>query len=138
MNTTLGAPSRARTGAGHAGADSSAVLPITPGNAAPGSYSSIAIRISPASRHCPLSPYPAVRWQSPHHPARMTSVRVYIRLPHFLHAACTRPSLPGGTILHRRRGGEFIVIALLVVLGVGLIAVLAPDDLRRAADRGFA
>src|SRR6185312_14794831 len=76
MNTTLGAPSRARTGAGHAGADSSAVLPITPGNAAPDSYSSIAIRISPASRHYPLSPYPAVRWQSPHHPARMTSVRL--------------------------------------------------------------
>ena len=35
-------------------------------------------------------------------------------------------------------GGEFIVIALLVVLGVELIAVLAPDDQRRAADRGFA
>jgi hypothetical protein len=67
----------------------------------------------------------------------MTSVRVYIRLPHFLHAACTCPSLPWGTI-RRRDGGEFIVIALLVVLGVELIAVLAPDDLRRAADRGFA
>jgi hypothetical protein len=37
-----------------------------------------------------------------------------------------------------RDGGEFILIALLVVLGVELIAVLAPDDLRRAADRGFA
>jgi hypothetical protein len=39
---------------------------------------------------------------------------------------------------HGRDGGEFIVVALLVVLGAGLIAVLAPDDLRRAADHGFA
>src|SRR5690348_2488612 len=76
MNTTLGAPSRARTGAGHAGADSSAVLPITPGNASRGSYSSIAIRISPASRHHPpLAPYPALGWRRPHHPAWMTRAK---------------------------------------------------------------
>src|SRR5580693_478748 len=50
MNSTLGAPSRARTGAGQAGVDSSAVRPITPGNAAPGSYSTIAIQNSPAGR----------------------------------------------------------------------------------------
>jgi hypothetical protein len=37
-----------------------------------------------------------------------------------------------------RDGGEFILIALLVVLGVDLVAVLAPDDLRRAADGGCA
>src|SRR2546429_1826105 len=53
MNTTLGAPSRARTGAGQAGADSSAVRPITPGNAAPGSYSTIAMRTSHAGRYWP-------------------------------------------------------------------------------------
>src|SRR4249919_1964157 len=53
MNSTLGAPSRARTGAGQAGVDSSAVRPITPGNAAPGSYSIIAIRTSPADRYRP-------------------------------------------------------------------------------------
>ena len=33
-----------------------------------------------------------------------------------------------------RDGGEFILIAL----DVDLVAVLAPDDLRRAADRGYA
>ena len=37
-----------------------------------------------------------------------------------------------------RDGGEFVLIALLVVLGVDLVAVLAPDDLRRVADRGYA
>src|SRR5580692_10456369 len=55
MNSTLGAPSRARTGAGHAGADSSVVRPITPGNAAPGPYSTIAIRTSPFARRQPVS-----------------------------------------------------------------------------------
>jgi hypothetical protein len=36
---TLGDPCGARVGAGHAGVDSSTVLPITPGNGVPGSYS---------------------------------------------------------------------------------------------------
>src|SRR5690348_8516304 len=122
MNTTLGAPSRARTGAGHAGADSSAVLPITPGNAAPGSYSSIAIGISPASRHDPpLAPYPAMRWQSPHHPAWMTRAKGFTRIPHFLHAACTCPSLPWSTDPGRDGGGS-----MLIALDVDLVAVLAP------------
>ena len=40
---TFGAPSRARGGAGHAGLDSSAVRPITPGKAAPSGYSTIGI-----------------------------------------------------------------------------------------------
>src|SRR5262249_34783338 len=39
MNNTLGAPSRARVGAGHAGLDTSKVRPITPGNAWPALYS---------------------------------------------------------------------------------------------------
>jgi hypothetical protein len=37
-----------------------------------------------------------------------------------------------------RDGGESMLIALLVALDVDLVAVVAPDDLRRAADRGFA
>jgi hypothetical protein len=41
MNRTFGAPFLARVSAGHAGLDSSAVRPITPGNVAPGSYSTI-------------------------------------------------------------------------------------------------
>jgi hypothetical protein len=36
---TFGAPSRARSGLGHAGVDTSGVRPITPENAAPDSYS---------------------------------------------------------------------------------------------------
>ena len=39
MNSTFGAPFGARTGAGHAGVDSSAVRPITPGKAVPDGYS---------------------------------------------------------------------------------------------------
>src|SRR5689334_12123953 len=39
MNSTLGAPFGARTGAGHAGVDSSAVRPITPGKGVPDGYS---------------------------------------------------------------------------------------------------
>src|SRR5215470_7374934 len=39
MNSTFGAPSRARLGAGQAGLDTSKVRPITPGNAWPDLYS---------------------------------------------------------------------------------------------------
>src|SRR5262245_11197854 len=39
MNSTFGAPSRARLGAGHAGSDTSKVRPITPEKAWPGLYS---------------------------------------------------------------------------------------------------
>src|SRR5215510_9254919 len=39
MNTTLGAPGLARTGAGHAGEDSPMVRPMRPGNVVPGLYS---------------------------------------------------------------------------------------------------
>src|SRR5882724_7800023 len=133
MSSTLGAPSRARTGAGHAGADSSAVLPITPGNAAPGSYSSIAIRISPASRHYPpLSPYPAVRWQSLHHPARVTRVKGFHTASTFSPCCLHMPA--AGLGYDPGRDGEYMLIAL----DVDLVAVLAPDDLRKAADRGCA
>src|SRR3954454_4303688 len=40
MNSTFGAPSTARLGAGQAGRETSKVRPITPGNALPGRYSS--------------------------------------------------------------------------------------------------
>jgi hypothetical protein len=40
----LGAPSLARSGSGHAGCETSNVLPITPGNAVPGLYSLSAIK----------------------------------------------------------------------------------------------
>src|SRR5215471_14399111 len=43
--STFGASRLARSGRGHAGLDSSAVRPITPGNAVPGSYS-----VSPIAR----------------------------------------------------------------------------------------
>src|SRR3974390_1472460 len=43
MNNTFGEPFGARFGAGHAGLDSSAVRPITPGKRLPGSYSTIGI-----------------------------------------------------------------------------------------------
>src|SRR5436190_23554217 len=43
MKSTLGEPGLARSGAGHAGDDSPMVLPMTPGNAVPGSYSLIAM-----------------------------------------------------------------------------------------------
>src|SRR5215471_17987041 len=43
--STFGASRLARSGRGHAGLDSSAVRPITPGNAVPGSYS-----VSPIDR----------------------------------------------------------------------------------------
>jgi len=43
MKSTLGAPSFARSGAGQAGLDSPTVRPITPGNAVPGLYSTIAL-----------------------------------------------------------------------------------------------
>src|SRR5690606_11012335 len=43
MKSTLGAPVFARRGAGHAGLDSSTVLPIVPGKRCPGSYSLNAI-----------------------------------------------------------------------------------------------
>src|SRR5262245_42591541 len=39
MNSTFGAPSLARIGAGQAGCDTSKVRPITPLNACPGGYS---------------------------------------------------------------------------------------------------
>jgi hypothetical protein len=39
MISTFGDPDAARTGRGHAGLDSSAVRPMTPGNVVPGSYS---------------------------------------------------------------------------------------------------
>src|SRR5436190_8981158 len=39
MYRTLGEPGFARRGAGHAGVETSAVRPTTPGNAEPGSYS---------------------------------------------------------------------------------------------------
>src|SRR5215475_9223563 len=39
MNSTLGAPGFARTGAGHAGEDSPIVRPMRPGNVVPGLYS---------------------------------------------------------------------------------------------------
>src|SRR5271166_3151255 len=42
-NTTFGAPSGARVGAGQAGVDSSGVRPIVPGNVVPGWYSVSAI-----------------------------------------------------------------------------------------------
>ena len=67
IRRTLAGPHRA----GHAGMDSSAVRPITPGNAAPGSYSIIAIQTSPAGVAASASPYPAAPRRSPHHPARM-------------------------------------------------------------------
>src|SRR5450631_1747148 len=56
MNSTFGAPSRARTGAGQAGVDSSAVRPITPGNATPGPYSTTGMQTTPAVRPLPLWP----------------------------------------------------------------------------------
>src|SRR5262249_7954619 len=46
MNRTLGAPSLARSGCGHAGCDTSNVLPITPENAVPSLYSFNAILLS--------------------------------------------------------------------------------------------
>jgi hypothetical protein len=46
MNSTFGTPGAARSGRGQAGVDSSAVRPITPGNAWPGSYSVSAISLS--------------------------------------------------------------------------------------------
>src|ERR1700761_6103692 len=105
MNTTLGAPSRARTGAGHAGADSSAVLPITPGKAAPGSYSSIAIRISPASRHYAASPLSCGAVAEPASPGvDDQGQRFFTWLPY---AACTCPSLPWSTD-PGRDGGESV------------------------------
>src|SRR5262245_42474683 len=45
MKRTLGAPSFARSGSGHAGDETSNVRPITPGNAVPGLYSTNAIRV---------------------------------------------------------------------------------------------
>src|SRR5436305_1878745 len=39
MNITFGAPFGARTATGHAGVDSSAVRPMTPGNDVPAGYS---------------------------------------------------------------------------------------------------
>jgi hypothetical protein len=63
----------------------------------------------------------------------MTRVKGFLtRLPRFSMLAAGLGYDP------RRDGGEFILIALLVVLGVDLVAVLAPDDLRRAADGGCA
>ena len=46
MNNTLGAPSFARSGSGHAGFDTSKVRPITPVNAVPGLYSFSAMFVS--------------------------------------------------------------------------------------------
>src|SRR4029450_9386021 len=53
MTTTFGASGIARTGCGHAGLDSSAVLPITPENALPGLYSLNAIGLLLHSRGRP-------------------------------------------------------------------------------------
>jgi hypothetical protein len=50
MKRTFGAPSFARLGSGHAGCETSAVRPITPGNVVPGLYSFSAIDFSPFSR----------------------------------------------------------------------------------------
>src|SRR5580698_10923614 len=46
MKRTLGAPSLARSGDGHAGSDSPIVRPMRPGNVVPGLYSLIAISAS--------------------------------------------------------------------------------------------
>ena len=48
--STLGAPLRARGGAGQAGLDSSAVRPITPGKAAPSGYSTMGTGPSSTAR----------------------------------------------------------------------------------------
>ena len=71
MNRTFGAPSDARFGAGHAGLDSSAVRPITPGNRAPGSYS---IKDTPNPHHVDVDNRDQHRWPAndSHHPNWMT------------------------------------------------------------------
>src|SRR6516164_579259 len=56
MNSTFGAPSRARLGSGHAGLDTSKVRPITPENAWPGLYSlSVACACEGAGRPVPTA-----------------------------------------------------------------------------------
>src|SRR5947209_1690126 len=61
MKSTLGAPSRVRSGSGHAGLDSSVVRPIRPGNAVPGLYSSSDM-VGCLLRHGGTSSSPSVRF----------------------------------------------------------------------------
>src|SRR6478736_2130618 len=70
MISTFGVPGAARTGLGHAGVDSSVVLPILPGNAEPGSYSFSAMEgPSPCAD---VHPTTARLSGSPHRPSRMS------------------------------------------------------------------
>src|SRR5215470_16368351 len=75
-NSTFGAPSRARTGAGHAGLDTSKVRPITPENACPGLYSlSVACaseRVTPAGIPATSAVLPSRNFR------RSTGKRVFI------------------------------------------------------------
>ena len=69
MNTTFGVPFGARTGAGHAGVDSSAVRPITPGKAVPDGYSFSGI--STLLGRVIGAPSISVAGRPAHHPHRM-------------------------------------------------------------------
>src|ERR1039457_2091800 len=135
MNSTFGAPGAARSGRGHAGVDSCAVRPITPGNAWPGSYS-----VSPI---CPALP-PA----GPHRPApREVNARARrLRSPAGgdPNAPSTARSSPGARSGHPVReswtpgkaAGPFLVGGqkLRVVDCAGVRDLLDRDALKKALD----
>src|SRR5437870_4931473 len=92
MNSTFGAPAPARTGAGQAGVDSSAVRPITPGNTAPGPYSTTGMQTTPEAQ-TPLWPYSPAPGPSTRHPPRGMLVARADRL------GATAPRYP---LIHRQ------------------------------------